>query len=41
MGGGQRLTAALTLVLERTPFMPSIQMYSARTWPFWSSFKYF
>lgn len=30
----------LTLVLERTPFEPSIQMYSAMTVPFWSSFKY-
>ena len=30
-----------TLVLERTPLVPSIQMYSARTAPFWSSFMYF
>lgn len=29
-----------TLVLLRRPLVPSIQMYSARTLPFWSSFMY-
>jgi hypothetical protein len=30
----------LTFVLFRRPFDPSIQMYSARTLPFWSNFMY-
>ena len=32
---------APTLVLDRTPLVLSIQMYSAMTLPFWSSFMYF
>lgn len=28
------------MVFERTPLVPSIQMYSANTAPFWSSFIY-
>lgn len=31
----------LTFVLERSPFEPSIQTYSAMIDPFWSSFMYF
>ena len=31
----------LTLVLLRSPLVPSIQMYSARHLPRWSSFMYF
>ncbi len=31
---------ALTFVLFRRPFEPSIQMYSARTLPLWSNFMY-
>jgi hypothetical protein len=30
----------LTFVLFRIPLLPSIQMYSARTLPFWSNFMY-
>ena len=30
----------LTFVLFRRPLAPSIQMYSARTLPFWSNFMY-
>lgn len=30
----------LTFVLLRRPFEPSIQMYSARTLPFWSKAMY-
>ena len=32
---------SLTLVFERRPLVPSIQMYSARTFPPWSKFMYF
>lgn len=32
--------AALTFVLLRRPFVPSIHMYSASTLPFWSNFMY-
>jgi hypothetical protein len=35
---GQRRVRTPTLVFERTPLLPSIQMYSAITEPFWSSF---
>jgi hypothetical protein len=31
----------LTFVLDRTPLVPSIQMYSAMMEPFWSRVKYF
>jgi hypothetical protein len=31
----------LTFDFERTPLEPSIQMYSAITWPFWESLRYF
>ena len=30
----------LTFVLFRRPLEPSIQIYSARTWPRWSNFMY-
>jgi len=38
VGAGEVLV--LTLVLLRSPLLPSIQMYSARTLPFWSNFMY-
>jgi hypothetical protein len=34
-------TSPPTLVFDRRPLEPSIQMYSARTCPRWSRFKYF
>lgn len=40
-GQSTGLRMVRTLVFVLTPLDPSIQMYSARTEPFWSSFMYF